>query len=129
MNSFTLASLVRQLRRGMSFRNCLARFFPSPHRAAKLQKAKCYVRPWLESLEDRVVPAVTLSIPTNLNAFQGGTVAVPIYLNQLSDTGGRAGLSRADFAINYDATVFSVAASDVFLGTVPAAGLNWKVTA
>ncbi len=48
-------------------------------------------------------------------------------IDKLTDGVGDNGLSRADFAIDYDPSVFSVASSDIFLGTVPGAGVNWNV--
>ncbi len=79
----------------------------------------------LERLENRwVLATAALSIPTDLNAFQNGVVAVPVNVGPLS-----AGLSKADFAIDYDPSVFTVSASDVFLGAAPASGNNWVVNA
>ena len=83
----------------------------------------------LELLEDRVVLTnVTLSIPTNLNAFQGGVVAVPVNINQLTDGAGLSGISSANFAIDYDPSVFTVSPTDIHLGTVPASGVSWTDT-
>ncbi len=103
----------------------------------------------LEQLEERLTLSTnpTLSIPTTLVGARGGVVAVPIDVNQLTDnlsgflssgiSGAstsqlfptlstlqyinctRAGLSSADFAVNFDPNVFSVSRSDVHLGTLP----------
>ena len=83
-----------------------------------------------ELLEPRLVlSSVYLSIPNNLSAARGAVVAVPVNINQLTDGGSLSGLSKADFAIDFDPSVFTVSSSDVFLGTVPASGNNWVVTA
>ncbi|HEV2970837.1 MAG TPA: hypothetical protein VGY55_12775, partial [Pirellulales bacterium] len=100
-----------------------------------------------EQLEQRLTLSSnpTLSIPTTLVGARGGVVNVPIDVNQLTDnlsgslisavTGRgnsptdpaalayvnctRAGLSSADFAVDFDPNVFSVSKSDVRLGTIP----------
>ena len=100
-----------------------------------------------EQLEERLTLSTnpTLSIPTTLVGSRGGVVAVPINVNQLTDNLGgslisaftgqgnshsepfalayvnctRAGLSSADFAVDFDPNVFSVSRSDVRLGTIP----------
>ncbi len=78
----------------------------------------------LERLEDRRMLASNpiLSIPTNLQAFQGGIVAVPVEVNTLSDGAGNTGMSKASIAINYDPSVFTVSGApgvDIFQGTAP----------
>ncbi|HEV2970162.1 MAG TPA: hypothetical protein VGY55_09240, partial [Pirellulales bacterium] len=100
-----------------------------------------------EQLEERLTLSSnpTLSIPTTLVGLRNGIVAVPINVNQLTDNLGgslistftgrgntsfdpaalayinctRAGLSSADFAVDFDPNVFSVSRSDVHLGTIP----------
>lgn len=87
-------------------------------RSGKRQPKPHSRRLCLEPLEDRLVLAnVSLSIPANLNAPQGGVVSVPVRVDQLSDGSGNTGMSQADFAIDYDPTVLSVA--NIFLGTAP----------
>ncbi len=60
-----------------------------------------------------------LSIPSGLNAFQNGVVAVPVRVDQLSDGLGNTGLSTADLAIDFDPSVFTVSGGDIFQGTAP----------
>ena len=48
-------------------------------------------------------------------------MAVPVEVNTLSDGGSNTGMSRANIAINYDPSVFTVSNSDIFLGTAPVA--------
>ncbi|HKD36232.1 MAG TPA: hypothetical protein VKB78_05505, partial [Pirellulales bacterium] len=64
---------------------------------------------------------LSFSIPSNLAAFQGGIVAVPIEVSTLSDGGVNTGMSQANLAINFDSSVFSVSNSDIFLGTAAVA--------
>src|ERR1700676_2992144 len=70
-------------------------------------------RPRVESLEDRVLLAASLSIPTDLSGVTAGTVVVPVNVNQLDDGNGATGLAKADLDIAFDPTAFSVAPSDV----------------
>ncbi len=100
-----------------------------------------------EQLEARAMLSSnpTLSIPTTLVGSRNGVVAVPIDVNQLTDNLAgslistfsfgpnspvdfsqlayinctRAGLSSADFAVDFDPNVFTVSRSDVHLGTIP----------
>jgi Galactose oxidase, central domain len=96
-----------------------------------------------EQLEERLTLSSnpTLSIPTTTVGVRGSVVAVPINVNHLTDNPGgffvtsanphqiipslvyvgatRIGLGRADFAVDFDPNVFSVANSDVMLGTIP----------
>jgi hypothetical protein len=52
-----------------------------------------------------------------------------VRVNQLTDGTGNTGMSKADLAINFDSSVFTVAGSDVFLGTAPVdAGPGWTAT-
>jgi len=73
-------------------------------------------RPLLEQFEDRLVPTV-LSIPSGLSVTAGQPVMVPVNIdNPNPSTSG--GLTAVSLAIDYDPTVFTVAATDVALGTV-----------
>ncbi len=58
-----------------------------------------------------------LSIPTNLTAFPGGTVVVPVNIDNPDPTGS-GGLAGAVLAIDYDPSVFTVTSSDVQLGSL-----------
>jgi len=85
----------------------------------------------LERLEFRRVLAnnLSLSIPTNLAAFQGGIVAVPVEVTTLSDGGSNTGMSSASIAVNYNPSVFTVSNSDLFLGSAEvAAGSIFNIT-
>ncbi|MGA2616932.1 MAG: VCBS repeat-containing protein [Thermoguttaceae bacterium] len=82
------------------------------------------IRNWrllLEPLEQRQLLSANpvLSMPSGLNAFQNGVVAVPVLVNQFSDNSGNSGLSTADLAINFDSSVFTVSSGDIFQGTGP----------
>src|SRR6185295_9271562 len=52
-----------------------------------------------------------LSIPTNLGAVPGGTVVVPVNINNPNPFGS-GGLNAATLALNYDPAVFTVSAGD-----------------
>ena len=64
-----------------------------------------------------------LSIPTNLTASQGGTVVVPVNIDN-PDPAGSGGLASAVLAIDYDPTIFTVSSSDVTPGSLTG---NWTV--
>ena len=70
----------------------------------------------------------SLSIPTDLTATAGGTVVVPVNIDDAHPVGS-SGLTEAELALTYDPAVFSVTAADVYLGTVPLSGSGWQVTA
>ena len=70
----------------------------------------------------------SLSIPTDLTATAGGTVVVPVNIDNADPTGS-SGLTEARLALTYDPAEFSVTAADVHLGSVPASGSGWQVTA
>ena len=70
----------------------------------------------------------SLSIPTDLTATAGGTVVVPVNIDN-ADPAGSSGLTEARLALTYDPAVFSVTAADVHLGSVPASGSGWQVMA
>ena len=72
-----------------------------------------------------VLTNVSLSIPANLNGFQGGVVAVPVRADLLSDGSGNTGMSRADIAIDFDSSALSVSSSDIFQGTAPAGAASF----
>jgi hypothetical protein len=66
-----------------------------------------------------------LSIPTTLTGPAGGTVNVPVNIDNPSLAGG---LTSATLAIDYDPTVFNVSTSDITLGAVPSAGTGWTIS-
>jgi hypothetical protein len=72
-------------------------------------------------------PDPALSIPATLGVGTGGTVVVPVNIDD-PHPDGSTGLTQAILALTYDPVVFSVAATDVRLGTVTADGSGWKVT-
>jgi hypothetical protein len=67
-----------------------------------------------------------LSIPTNLSVSAGGTVSVPVNIDEAKPAGS-TGLSSATLAIRYDPRVFSVSTGDIHLGSVPASGSGWTI--
>jgi VCBS repeat-containing protein len=71
-------------------------------------------------------PDPTLSVPTDLHVGPGGTVTVPVNIDDPHPEGS-TGLTQAMIALTYDPTVFSVSAADVRLGSVPAAGTGWTL--
>ena len=71
-----------------------------------------------------VDPALT--IPTNLQATAGGTVAVPVQI----DSGrpqGSTGVTEAILAVQFDPAEFTVSALDVQLGNLPLSGSGWQL--
>ncbi|HYV37298.1 MAG TPA: cohesin domain-containing protein, partial [Gemmataceae bacterium] len=60
--------------------------------------------------------APRLSIPTNLTGTPGGSVVVPVNIDN-PNPAGSGGLSAVTLAINYDPAVFTLSAADVQLGT------------
>ena len=78
----------------------------------------------LEQFEDRLVPT-TLSIPTDLTAVPGGTVVVPVNIDNPNPPGS-GGLNAATLAIDYDTRVFAAVSADVQLGTVTS---GWSLNA
>ncbi len=101
-------------------------------RASTLQsRSLSSFRPLLEQLEDRLLLVANpiISLPTNVAAIQGGLVAVPVLVNTLSDGGSNSGMSSANIAVNFDPNVFTVANSDLFLGTAEvSAGSVFNIT-
>jgi hypothetical protein len=70
----------------------------------------------LEPLERRVLlSGLTVSLPSSMTTYQGGELAVPITVAQLTDGTGDTGLSSAGICINYNSSDFTVA--DVKQGT------------
>ena len=70
----------------------------------------------------------SLSIPTDLTAAAGGTVVVPVNIDDAHPVGS-TGLTEAELALTYNPASFSVTAADVSLGTVPGSGSGWQLTA
>jgi hypothetical protein len=73
-------------------------------------------------------PDPALSIPTGLHVGPGGTVTVPVNIDDPHPEGSR-GLTQATLALRYDPTVFDVSAADIRLGDVPASGTGWTLQA
>jgi hypothetical protein len=69
-----------------------------------------------------------LSIPTDLRGAPGGTVLVPVNIDDPHPAGSR-GLTQAVLALRYDPAVFDVSAADIRLGDVPAAAGGWTLQA
>jgi hypothetical protein len=72
-------------------------------------------------------PDPTLSIPADLKAEPGGVVVVPVNLDTAMPPGS-TGLTEADLALTFDPNVFTVAGSDITLGTLPSSGSGWTLT-
>jgi Beta-propeller repeat len=72
-------------------------------------------------------PDPSLSLPTDLQLSAGGTVTVPVILDDARPAGS-TGLTEATLALTFDPSVFTVSAVDVHLGTVPASGSGWMLT-
>lgn len=68
----------------------------------------------------------TLSIPQNLAGTAGGTVTVPVNIDN-PDPGGN-GLTAANLAITYDPAAFTVSDADIQLGSVPLSGSGWSLS-
>jgi fibronectin type 3 domain-containing protein len=104
-----------------------------PDKQTTLQPARRNNLLRIEQLESRsmlsVAPSllqaadVQLSIPS-LSATAGGTVTVPINIDNANPTGA-AGLASAEIGLTYDPQVFTVAAADVQLGSLD--GSNWSI--
>src|SRR5262249_44938038 len=71
-------------------------------------------------------PDPALSIPTDLQVGLGGTVTVPVNIDD-PHPAGSTGLTQAILALRYDPAVFWVSAADIHLGTVLAAGTGWTL--
>jgi hypothetical protein len=71
-------------------------------------------------------PDPTLSLPTNLTAAAGAAVVVPVNIDTARPEES-TGLTEAVLALRFDPLVFTVSASDVHLGTLPAAGMGWQL--
>jgi hypothetical protein len=73
-------------------------------------------------------PDPVLSIPSGLTVGAGGTVTVPVNIDDPHPEGS-TGLTQALIALSYDPTVFSVSAADIHLGAVPDGGTGWSLQA
>ncbi|HYV35383.1 MAG TPA: cohesin domain-containing protein, partial [Gemmataceae bacterium] len=73
-------------------------------------------------------PDPTLSLPTDLQAAPGEAVMVPVNIDTArpEDSGG---MMEAVLALRFDPQVFTVSAADVHLGTLPASGSGWQLSA
>ena len=72
-------------------------------------------------------PDPALSLPTTLNAPLGGTVVVPVNIDDAHPEGS-TGATEAILALKFNPQVFSVSAADVQLGSLPAASQGWQLT-
>ena len=72
-------------------------------------------------------PDPTLSIPTKLPAQAGGTVTMPVNLDD-PHPAGSSGMTEAILALTFDPTVLSVSAADIHLGSIPLSGTGWKLS-
>ena len=69
------------------------------------------------------IPGVTVSMPTDLTASPASTVTVPVDISSLDDPVlGDQGTAGASVVIDYNPAVFTVAASDVNIGTISTSG-------
>ena len=76
----------------------------------------------LEQFKDRLVPTA-LTIPTNLSGAAGTIIQVPIDVDTLSEAAsGNEGLGVGEMVVFYDPQVFTVASTDVLLGTIATGG-------
>jgi hypothetical protein len=73
-------------------------------------------------------PDPALSVPADLRVGPGGTVTVPVNIDDPHPEGSR-GLTQAILALRYDPAVFSVSAADIHLGSVSASGSGWALQA
>jgi hypothetical protein len=73
-------------------------------------------------------PDPALSIPAGLRVGPGGTVAVPVLIDD-PHPAGSGGLTQAVLALRYDPAAFDVTAADIHLGAVPAGGTGWTLQA
>jgi hypothetical protein len=73
-----------------------------------------------------------VSIPTNLTANTGSTVTVPVYIDNANPGGTLNGTGASGFSLHltYDSSVFTVANSDISLGSINTAGhgSGWTMT-
>jgi hypothetical protein len=72
-------------------------------------------------------PDPLLSIPGDLRVGAGGTVSVPVNLDQARPAGS-TGLTEATLALRFDPSIFTVSAGDIHLGSIPQAGSGWTLT-
>ncbi len=77
---------------------------------------------------DLTGPDPTLSLPANLTVVPGGTIVVPVDIDQPRPEAS-TGLVESILALRFDPSVFEVSASDIQLGTVPASSSGWQLTA
>jgi Bacterial Ig-like domain (group 3)/Putative Ig domain len=104
----------------------------------KIKRVRCRYRYlYVETLENRLAPAATITLPTSgFSGTVGTTVmAYPVNIASLSD-GAHTGLAAANLTLNYPAGVFGIpignnaATSDVSLGTVfTGVSVNWVYSA
>ena len=73
-------------------------------------------------------PDPVLSVPRDLTASPGGTVSVPVLLDEPMPAGS-SGMTEATLALRYDPSVFDVSPADVHLGSIPGARGGWQLLA
>jgi hypothetical protein len=71
-------------------------------------------------------PDPTISIPTGMQASPDGTLTVPVNIDDPRPEGS-TGMTQALLAVTYDPTAFTVLATEIHLGTVPASGTGWTL--
>src|SRR5579871_4284493 len=93
-----------------------------------------WCRPLLETLENRLAPSVTLTLPTSGVVTDGeGSIAMfPININQLTDNSGRVGLGSFNLAVTYPTNVFRYSdmangGGNVTEGSVLQSGGIWSI--
>src|SRR5262249_51155694 len=72
-------------------------------------------------------PDPALSLSAVLIASQGTTITVPVSIDTAKPQGS-TGMKEAVLALDFDPQVFSVAPSDVHLGSLPLSGTGWRMT-
>jgi hypothetical protein len=72
-------------------------------------------------------PDPLLSLPASLQVNADGTMSVPVNLDEARPAGS-TGLTEATLALRFDPSIFTIAPSDIHLGTIPQAGSGWSLT-
>jgi hypothetical protein len=71
-------------------------------------------------------PDPTVSLPSHLNALPGGTLVVPVNIDDPAPAGS-TGMVEATLALTYDPGALTLTSSDIHLGSVPLSGLGWQL--
>jgi autotransporter-associated beta strand protein len=72
-------------------------------------------------------PDPTLSLPNRLQVTAGGTLTVPVNLDD-PHPAGSSGLTEATLALRFDPAELTVSPGDVHLGSIPSSGNGWTLT-